>query len=82
MAEHKTGTSQLETDDGADFTSVKTSPGTAKTFSSRAANDIRGACGASDCVSGNGGVGSIFEKSTHCSCVNPARILAESVRFV
>jgi hypothetical protein len=59
----KAGTSQLATEGGAPLTSVKTSPGMAKTFRSRAPRDILGGGG---CSLSGGGAGKIGGSSIEC----------------
>src|ERR1041384_1600663 len=63
MASSSTGTSQLAAEAAEALTSQKTSPGTAKTLSSRAGSDVRGGLGPSGgggAGSGNGGGSSII----------------------
>src|SRR5215471_13372836 len=59
-AKSSAGNNQFATEGGAVFTSSKTSPGVAKTLSSRAPKDIAGRPGAVAAGSGmGGGIGSI-----------------------
>src|SRR5438874_1371528 len=56
---NKAGTSQFAAEAAERFTSSKTSPGTAKTLSNRAARDVPGGLGASAGGAGKGGGSSI-----------------------